>query len=105
MECSKPDMVRVHFAARTLAYAANTGRKSEWLLPLSSEHGLRGGAFPVDVTMMLQERWLVRALLTKWPLNKMGDFSVCSLINLLRRHTLHEQCLICEILEKQYGFY
>lgn len=101
----QPDMVRVHFTARTLAYTATTGRKSEWLLPLCSEHGLRGGAFPAEAALMLQERWLVKAMAVKWPLHKIGDFCVCTPINLLRRHTPAEQILICEILEKEYGFY
>lgn len=101
---TQPDMVRVHFTARTLAYNAMTGCR-DWLLPLSSEHGLRGGAFPAEAALMLQERWLARALLTKWPLQKVGDFNVYAPISLLRRHTPAEQFLICQILEKEYNFY
>lgn len=103
MPLSEESKVRCHFAARTIARSVTLGKSSDWLLSLGFP--LREGAFPTDAALLLNEKWLARAMLIRWPMNRIGDFNTYSTSSLLRRHTAEEQMEICSILENWYGFY
>lgn len=104
--------IRVHFAARIIAYHAAVGYDKWskcWVAPILSVHCptflfYLGEMWDSEITDASWFHPFVSALLSKWPTSKLRYFRAYPMVTLLAKHTPQERAKIFQLLRAQYGF-
>lgn len=94
--------IRVHFAARLIAYHCSTGCKDFWIKPVLESPIFNYYFSPAD-SKAVKTKELAAWIIALWPEDKLDDLKLFPILQLLRRHSPQEQLKILEILGEYYG--
>lgn len=94
--------VRVHFAAKLVAFHCTQGKQNFFIRPLLNEPVFNYYFSPADHKAIAGKE-LAAWVINLWPEEKLDDLKLFPILQLLRRHNAAEQQKILEILGTHYG--
>lgn len=99
--------IRVHFAARAIAYYVSRGEHKYFIRPLTDssifDYYFESIDRYTDIPAVPKQH-VISGCLRKWPKDKLDNFLPYPVLQLIRRHKTTERYKILLILEQQHGF-